>query len=131
LLLWDGIRNGIVHTFSPKPFEYRRKKIRLQFYVEDRTRKAHAAKINSTVLIRINAFELYEFLKKAIEKYRKELKTDANLQDNFILAWSSIEEYSRNINSDTEKSNEANFLLSELKKTNNRLSLWEAKLGGK
>jgi len=36
LLLWDGIRNGLVHTFSPKPFEYNGSYIRFQFYVEDK-----------------------------------------------------------------------------------------------
>lgn len=122
LLLWDSIRNGIVHTFSPKPFEYQGNYIRFQFFVENRSVQAHVTKVNNTILVRINIFELHQHLKKAIEDYRNELESNENLQDNFILAWSSVEEYVRNI-IDVEKSNEAGILLSELKKTNNYLSL--------
>lgn len=118
LLLWDGIRNGIVHTFSPKPFEYQQNYIRFQFFVEDQNVPAHVTKVNNIILIRINSFELYQLLKKVIEDYRAELEKNENLQDKFILAWSSIEEYTRNINHDVEKSNEVEILLSKLKKSN-------------
>jgi hypothetical protein len=120
-LLWDGIRNGIVHTFSPKPFTYRGKNIRFQFCVEPKTKQSYATEVNGTVLIRINAFELYEILGKAIENYQKELKTDSTLKDNFIRAWSSIEEdSSRNI----DKSKEPKTSLAELEKANNHLLLF-------
>ena len=122
-LLWDGIRNGVVHTFSPKPFKYHQNYIRFQFFVEDRNVQAHVTKVDNTILIRINIFELYQLLKKAIEDYRAELENNENLQDKFILAWASIEEYTRNIDHDVEKSNEAKILLSELKKSNNYLLL--------
>jgi len=118
-LLWDGVRNGLVHTFSPKPFKYHQNYIRFQFFVEDRKVQAHVTKVDNTILIRINIFELYQLLKKAIEDYRAELENNENLQDKFILAWASIEEYTRNIDHDVEKSNEAKRLLSELKKSNN------------
>ena len=118
-LLWDGVRNGLVHTFSPKPFKYHQNYIRFQFFVEDRNVQARVTKVDNTILIRINIFELYQLLKKAIEDYRAELENNENLQDKFILAWASIEEYTRNIDHDVEKSNEAKRLLSELKKSNN------------
>lgn len=123
LLLWDGIRNGIVHTFSPKAFEYQGRYVRFQFYVEDRNIKAHVVEVNNTILIKVNVFELYQITKKAIEKYRVELKTNEELKDKFILAWSSVEEHSRNIDSDNEKTKEAKTLLAELKKANNYLVL--------
>jgi len=122
-LLWDGIRNGIVHTFSPKPFKYHQNYIRFQFFVEDRDVQSHVTKGNHTVLIKINIFELYQHLKRAIKNYCAELENNENLQDKFILAWSSIEEYTRNIDSDVEKSNKAEMLLSELEKNNNYLVL--------
>lgn len=123
LLFWDGIRNGIVHTFSPKPFVYQQNYIRFQFFVEVRNVPAHVTKVNNTILIRINIFELYQLLKKAIEDYRAELENNENLQDKFILAWSSIDEYTRDIDRDVEKANEAKILLSELQKSNNYLLL--------
>lgn len=117
-LIWDGIRNGIVHTFSPKSFQYSQSYIGFQFFVEDQNVPGHVTKANNTILIRINVFELYRLLKRAIEDYRAELGKNENLQDKFILAWASIEEYTRNIDCDDEKSNEAKILLSELKKSN-------------
>ncbi len=119
LLLWDGIRNGIVHTFSPKPFEYYQNYIRFQFFVKDRAYPSDVTKNNDTILIRINVFELCQLFKKAIEGYRAELATDEDLQDKFILAWSSIEEYTRNINKDSDKANEVKALLSGFKASNN------------
>ena len=119
LLLWDGIRNGVVHTFSPKPFEYCQNYIRFQFFVEDRNAQACVTKVNNTILIRINVFELYQLLKKAIEDYRAELEDNEDLQNRFILAWTSIEEYARKIDDDVKKSEEAKVLLSKLKKNSN------------
>lgn len=44
-LLWDGIRNGLVHTFSPKPFTYKGSFIRFQFYVEDQNFPSYIEKV--------------------------------------------------------------------------------------
>jgi len=115
LLLWDGIRNGIVHTFSPKPFEYQRNYIRFQFFVEDKRTPSEVIKIENTLLIRINAIELFRLLNEAINKYRKTLEQDETRQNHFIFVWSSIEDYIRNIDGDREKSSEAKWLLSLLK----------------
>lgn len=35
-LIWDGIRNGIIYTFSPKSFKYQGEIVRFQFYVENK-----------------------------------------------------------------------------------------------
>jgi len=53
-----------------------------------------------------------------LEENNTELKMNEDLQDKFILAWSSIEKYTRNINSDPDKRKEAKILISQLKKTN-------------
>ena len=127
-LLWDGIRNGIVHTFSPKPFEYSQHFIGFQFFVESRNCPAHVKQLNNGVLIKINIFELYQLLRKAIEDYRAELEKDEKLQDKFILAWSSIEEYTRNIDSDTGKASEAKYLLSEIGKSTNYILLLKSSM---
>jgi len=78
-LLWDGIRNGLVHTFSPKPFEYNGTYIGFQFYVEDQNFPSHIEKVNRTILIRINIFELFRVLEKAIDTYRAELENSDDL----------------------------------------------------
>ena len=113
LLLWDGIRNGLVHTFSPKPFEYNGSYIRFQFYVEDQNFPSHIEKASNAILIRINVFELYRVLEKAVEAYRAKLENSAELQDKFIRAWSSIEEYTEK--ADDNQSNEVEKLREDLK----------------
>lgn len=115
LLLWDGIRNGIVHTFSPKPFECQGNHIRFQFFVEDKRAPSDVIKIENTLLIRINAIELYRVLNGAIDKYRRTLESDETLQNHFILVWSPIEDDIHNIDKDREKSLEVKWLLSLLK----------------
>ncbi|MCK4736355.1 MAG: hypothetical protein KAT65_28135 [Methanophagales archaeon] len=115
LLLQDGIRNGLVHTFSPKPFEYNGSYIRFQFYVEDRNIPSYIEKVNNTILIKINVFELFRVLEKAVEVYFAELETSTVLQEKFFRAWSSIESYKRVIISDQkEKSKEAELLFTYL-----------------
>ncbi len=47
----------------------------------------------------INVFELYRVLEKAIEDYLDELRHDEVLQDKFIMAWSSIEDYMDKVDS--------------------------------
>lgn len=164
-LLWEGIRNGLIHTFSPKFFEYKGRYIRFQFYVEDQNVPSHIeqdkvylfsvdenleADLNSGIVpkdldtkfkitnfhpdavrkkkthweitgneddtfsfyvlekgdkkkinvyapvlkIRLNVFELYRVLEKAVDAYSDDLKNKPNLQNKFIRAWSSIEENS-------------------------------------
>ena len=125
LLLWDGIRNGLVHTFSPKPFKYGNNYIRFQFYVEDRNFPSHIKKVNDTIVISINVFELYKILENAIENYLDDLKKDENevLRDKFIKAWSSIEGYQRKITENSEYWDDAEALLDCLGSSSNTLLL--------
>ena len=125
-LLWDGIRNGLVHTFSPKPFKYENNYIRFQFYVEDRNIPSHIKKVNDTIVISINVFELYKILENAIENYLEELKKDENeaLRDKFIKAWSSIEEdFQREIAKNSEYRDDAKALLDYLGSSSDALLL--------
>jgi len=94
-IFWDGVRNGHVHTFYPKSFEHQGKHtyIRFGFYVEDQNYPSHIRKRDNTIWICINVFELFRVLESAIRDYLNELKCDEKLQDNFIMAWSSIEDY--------------------------------------
>ena len=132
-ILWDGIRNGLVHTFYPKSFSYRRNgessegRVQFQFYVEDRNFPSHFKNDNDTIRISINVFELYRVLEKAIEDYLDKLRHDEALQDKFIRAWSSIEDYKDKADSnqsdeikellDCLGSNSAVPLLEDLEKT--------------
>ncbi|MCW7076916.1 MAG: hypothetical protein OCU18_06480 [Candidatus Syntrophoarchaeum sp.] len=132
-ILWDGVRNGLVHTFYPKTFSLQGNKqnsderLQFQFYVEDRNIPSHIKKRqNNTILISINVFELYRVLEKAIDDYLDKLRHDETLQDKFIRAWSSIEDYidkaDSNQSEETEKlrdylgSNSAAPVLEGLKK---------------
>ncbi len=125
-LLWDGIRNGLVHTFSTKPFKYGNNYIRFQFYVEDRNIPSRIKKVNDTIRICINVFELYRILENAIENYLEELKKDENeaLRDNFIKAWSSIkEDFQREIAKNSEYRDDAKALLDYLGSSSDALLL--------
>jgi len=94
-IFWDGVRNGHVHTFYPKSFEHQGKRtyIRFGFYVEDQNFSSYIQKKDDTIWIYINVFELFRVLELAIYDYLNELKCDEKLQDNFIMAWASIEDY--------------------------------------
>ena len=133
LLLWDGVRNGLVHSFYPKSFSYQKSsqssegRVQFQFYVEDRNFPSHFKNDNDTIRISINVFELYRVLEKAIEDYLDKLRHDEALQDKFIRAWSSIEDYKDKADSnqsdeikellDCLGSNSAVPLLEDLEKT--------------
>ena len=99
LLLWDVVRNGLVHSFYPESFIYQKSGqssdgyIKFQFYVKDRNFPSHIKKDKDTIWISINIIELYRVLEKAIEDYLEKLKHDETLQDKFKRAWSSIEDY--------------------------------------
>jgi hypothetical protein len=115
ILLWEGVRNGLVHTFYSKAFEYNGRRIQFQFFVENRNVPSHIKKNNNTIVISINIFELYRILEKAIEYYCDRLKDDDTLQNKFIEAWSSIEEDSQeNIDNNTEISPDAKELIDYL-----------------
>lgn len=124
ILLWEGVRNGLVHTFYSKAFEYNGKHIQFQFFVEDRNVPSHIKKNNNTIVISINIFELYRILENAIEDYCDRLKDDDTLQNNFIEAWSSIEEDSQeNIDNNTEISPDAKELIDYLGSSSDALLL--------
>ncbi len=128
LLIWDGVRNGITHLFSPKPFQYQGEIIRFQFSVENKNASSFVTKEGETTFVRINDFELYDVFKKAIENYRQELENDEELQNKFIQAWDSIETYIRRIDtSDKNKFAEAKILVDETRISNNHLVLWEGR----
>ena len=78
-----------------------------------------------TIVISINVFELYRILENAIENYLDELKKDENeaLRDNFIKAWSSIEEYLREIAKNSEYQDDAKALLDYLGSSSDALLL--------
>jgi hypothetical protein len=124
ILLWQGVRNGLVHTFYSKAFEYNGLRIQFQFFVENRNVPSHIKKNNNTIVISINIFELYRILEKAIEDYCDRLKEDDTLQNNFIEAWSSIEEDSQeNIDNNTEISPDAKALIDYLGSSSDALLL--------
>ncbi len=126
LLLWNAMSDGLVYELSSSPLTYHQDfqhyRIRVQFYVEDEenpgsrsTKPMSIDKSDDTIIININDFELVDVLKKAIEKYRKKLAGDEKLQDRFIRAWSTIDEYSKEIQPDSVMGREVKSLLNDLR----------------
>lgn len=109
LLLWDGVRNGLVHTFYPKTFTYHGsgqslKCLQFDFYVKNRKEASRFVKEKDKIRIQINVFELYHVLEQAVGLYGRKLKKDPKLlQNKFIRAWSSIEEYTEEVDEEQEK----------------------------
>jgi hypothetical protein len=62
--------------------------------------------------------------RQAIADYKNKLQNDDEFQRKFINAWSSIEEYHRNITNDNRKINELNHLMEELDR-NSRVDLFQ------
>lgn len=73
------------------------------FYVLEKEDGKKINVYNCIFQIRINVFELYRVLEKAVEAYRAELENSTVLQNKFIRAWSSIEEYTEKVDSDQSK----------------------------
>ena len=98
LIFWDGVRNGITHSFFPKYFEYGGKIIGLSFFVEDSKVQSYIKEwdvikgIDPCILISFNSLELVRILKESIQRYRSELENSEDLQNKFIEAFSSYEE---------------------------------------
>jgi hypothetical protein len=124
LLLWDGVRNGLVHIFSPKAMKRGNEVVKFTFYVEDESVHSHAEKNGNTIVLWINSIELFTTLRDALERYRLRLDQDATLQANFKNAWNSSETYTRDITADTNKSAEVLFIDNELSSsTSGRVNL--------
>lgn len=118
LIFWDGVRNGITHSFFPKYFEYGGKIIGLSFFVEDRNAQSNIREwdeikeIETPILISFNCLELVRILKESIQRYRIELEKSEELQNKFIEAFSSYEQI---INIDgNPKSEEARKIIDKL-----------------
>lgn len=110
-LLWDGARNGLTHTFSTKTI--RCQGINIVFiFTFSSSRNKPSFKLKSDFEISINIFNFNSELKEAVERYRLELKNDESMQNNFIDAWSSIENHQKQC--DAIQSSEFNLLLSKI-----------------
>src|SRR5438128_11825165 len=90
----------------------------IPFYVQDRSVKSDVTKDHEGILIMINSVQFYEIFKKAIHDYRTELKSNEELQCNFVDAWQSIENHIQNITSNPKLLGEVEYLLKELEQSN-------------
>jgi hypothetical protein len=114
-IIWDGVRNGVDHLFIPKNFLYSQTIIRFGFYIEG---ESAVVRNNNSIQIMINSIQLFHILKHAIQRYREKLQNDITLQRKFIIAWNSIESPLFIKHTDTQKINEARYLLTELGQSN-------------
>jgi hypothetical protein len=121
-ILWDGVRNGIDHLFVPKSMQCAQNKIRFNFRREEQN--SDVFRVQDIIVISINVITFHRALRQAIADYKNKLQNDDELQRKFINAWSSIEEYHRNITNDNRKINELNHLIKELDR-NGRVDLFQ------
>jgi len=115
-ILWDAIRNGTHHLFTPKSIKYRNSTVKIMFYVEKSTIHSNVTRIGNIIQININCIEFYRVLKKAFKDYKRDLETKRILQINFIKASKSIENSSV-LKSRSDISREVNYLSKRLKQT--------------
>lgn len=103
-LLWDGMRNGLIHTFYPKTFTHQVSGqdsilyIEFEFAVQTHRETLWYKRDKDKIGLFINIFELFDIFEKAVYTYIDELKTKEELQKKFIKAWSSIENHSEEVN---------------------------------
>jgi len=117
-LIWDGVRNGVDHTFNPKSIQYSNDTIRFTFYSEIEM-QSYVSKNNNEIRIHLNSIELYNMLRRAVSEYRIELQGTKELQENFIWAWNSIESSVQNVTNRFQQAMETRSLLRRLQTSNN------------
>lgn len=113
-VMWDSIRNGIGHLFSPKSVKYSGYTVDFMFYVERRSKLSHIEIDRKTkhIQMKINSIEYFQILEKAVSKYERKLRAREDLQNNFIDAWKSIETHSTDADTDQKKGREVQQLIS-------------------
>ena len=103
-LLWDGMRNGLIHTFYPKTFTHQVsgqksiEYIEFEFAVQTHRETLWYKRDKDKIGLFINIFVLFDVFEKAVSTYIDELKTKEELQKKFKKAWSSIENHSEEVN---------------------------------
>lgn len=117
-LIWDGVRNGVDHTFNPKSIQYSNDAFRFTFYSEIGM-QSYVSKNNNEISIHLNSVELNTTLRRAITEYKVELQGTKQLQANFIQAWASIESNVQDITNRHQQAMEARILLRRLQNSNN------------
>lgn len=90
-LLWDSIRNGILHSYSPKQFDVDGKLVHFRFHCPPPAIPSYVKKTDQGFDIRINTMEFAETFEQAFSSYKEELERDRELQINFIRAFESFE----------------------------------------
>jgi hypothetical protein len=89
-ILWNGVRNGLDHTFFPKFLKANRIRIQFMFYTESMNVKSHLVKSRNVIKININCIEFYQVFKQVLKDYKSQVQSRKTLQINFMKAWKSI-----------------------------------------
>lgn len=113
-ILWDAIRNGTHHLFTPKCIKYSKNIVKFKFYEERSRRLSYVTRLGDTIQININSIEFYRELKKAFKDYKRDVERDRTFQINFIKASKSIEK-PRVIHSGSGMSPEVKYLSKQLR----------------
>lgn len=91
-LLWDGMRNGLIHTGLPKHYVMNGEELFVSIFVsESQFGKTTLERDGKSLFVRINSLELAQVFEEAMRRYLADLRSDADLQIKFIKAWQSLE----------------------------------------
>jgi hypothetical protein len=85
-IIWDGMRNGMMHQFYPKSYQLNANHIKISCYIEDERLATHIYLNNGVLLIAVNSFQFANVCRNAIQNYKKDLESDEELQNCFITA---------------------------------------------
>jgi hypothetical protein len=91
-MLWDGMRNGLTHTFMPKGYKDGESVVRLAFESGEFLVPSRIERDGDIVRIVVNVYSLGKAFGRAVDRYEQLLRTDASRRSNFHKAWRSIEE---------------------------------------
>lgn len=94
-VLWDGMRNGLVHTFAAKWFDADGVKVDLQFSLSDETVIQWRGEQHATLVVSIYA--LYRAVRGAAKRYFHEVSCNEEPMRKFRTAFEQIRSYRRTI----------------------------------
>jgi len=91
-ILWDSMRNGLIHTGLPKHYSMGDRHIFVSFFLSKSSwGRSTIIKKEQNLYIYINSIELANVFERAVVQYIEDVFGDKGLQNNFINAWQSRE----------------------------------------
>jgi hypothetical protein len=87
--LWHGTRNGLVHTFRPKPLTCEGVDVRFRFVQHGESCLRRVTESVAEVVVSVS--ELFGVIRRAADAYGRKLRADPSLQALFRKAWTALD----------------------------------------